>query len=196
MGGGVVLMDNPNSLYLQHYGVKGMKWGVRKSDTGASWGTRRKAKKDAKETARAKMYYGEGAGNRRKLIKAKVANRRKDLQGYSEEYDRALAKEDPNRHLNAARRERKAANAKKAAGKNARGLYRLATGQGFRNVAFSAAVLYGAAKVTGADKYAADKIKQGAKAAAPYVKRGVAQAKARAAQGKFVVNQWVKRGKK
>lgn len=185
-----------NTLYLQHYGVKGMKWGHRKNESGASWGTRRKAKKDAKETARAKMYYGEGAGNRRKLIKAKVANRRKDLKGYSEEYDKALAKEDPNRHLDAARRERKAADAKKQAGKNARGLYRLATGQGFRNVAFSAAVLYGAAKLTGADKYTAEKIKQGAKAAAPYVQRGVAQAKVRAAQGKFVVNSWMKRARK
>lgn len=39
---------------LIHYGVKGMKWGVR-----------RRAKKDAKEYARAKMFYGEGAGTRR-----------------------------------------------------------------------------------------------------------------------------------
>ena len=43
---------------LMHYGVKGMKWGVR-----------RRARRDAKEFTQAKMYYGEGAGNRRKLIK-------------------------------------------------------------------------------------------------------------------------------
>lgn len=36
--------------YLEHFGVKGMKWGVR-----------REARKDAKESARAKMYYGEAA---------------------------------------------------------------------------------------------------------------------------------------
>lgn len=36
---------------LYHHGVKGMKWGVRKQ--------RRQAKKDAKEYARAKMFYGE-----------------------------------------------------------------------------------------------------------------------------------------
>lgn len=46
---------------LMHYGVKGMKWGVR-----------RRARRDAKEFTQAKMYYGEGAGNRRKLIKATV----------------------------------------------------------------------------------------------------------------------------
>lgn len=50
---------------LMHYGVKGMKWGVR-----------RRARRDAKEFTQAKMYYGEGAGNRRKLIKATVKARR------------------------------------------------------------------------------------------------------------------------
>ena len=35
---------------LEHYGVKGMKWGVR-----------RDAKRDANKFAKAKMYYGEGA---------------------------------------------------------------------------------------------------------------------------------------
>lgn len=40
---------------LMHYGGKGMKWGVR-----------RRARRDAKEFTQAKMYHGEGAGNRRK----------------------------------------------------------------------------------------------------------------------------------
>lgn len=62
---------------LMHYGVKGMKWGVR-----------RRARRDAKEYTQAKMYYGEGAGNRRKLIKATVKARSKD-PFYKSEFDKA-----------------------------------------------------------------------------------------------------------
>lgn len=58
---------------LMHYGVKGMKWGVRR---------------DAKEFTQAKMHYGEGAGNRRKLIKATVKARSKD-PFYKSEFDKA-----------------------------------------------------------------------------------------------------------
>ena len=63
---------------LMHYGVKGMKWGVR-----------RRARRDAKEFTQAKMYYGEGAGNRRKLIKATVKARSKD-PFYKSEFDKAV----------------------------------------------------------------------------------------------------------
>lgn len=55
---------------LAHYGVKGMRWGVRHTrPEGVSRSTNRAAKKDAKEFTRAKMYYGEGAGNRRQRMK-------------------------------------------------------------------------------------------------------------------------------
>ena len=47
--------------YLMHYGVKGMKLGVRRA-----------AKKDAKEYHKARMSTGEGAGNRRKKIKNRI----------------------------------------------------------------------------------------------------------------------------
>lgn len=108
---------------LYHHGIRGQKWGVRRyqnSDgTYTEEGQRRRsisqviveskakrsARKDAKEFARSKMYYGEGAGNRRKLIKAAVEERSKDPV-YKAEYDKALAKQDMANHAAKARIER------------------------------------------------------------------------------------------
>lgn len=145
--------------YLVHYGVKGMKWGVRHDNrtpeqkaigaaedaaeykhnksgehgakglaravksvvgnahveaktsdtrklTSAQKRTSKEAEKDAKEFARAKMYYGEGAGNRRKLIKNQVESKKKKDPFYAEEFERHLANQDMNEHAIEARRER------------------------------------------------------------------------------------------
>ena len=73
-------MDNGGDEFLAHYGVKGMKLGVRRA-----------ARKDANEFAAAKMYYGKGAGTRRKLIKAKVETRSADPR-YKEAFESNLAK--------------------------------------------------------------------------------------------------------
>ena len=67
---------------LMHFGVKGMKWGVRRA-----------AKKDAKEYSRSKMYYGKGAGVRRREINRIVNERSKDAT-YKAEFDKALSKRD------------------------------------------------------------------------------------------------------
>ena len=73
---------------MQHFGVKGMHWGVRKDATaGVPAKTDKEAKKDAAEFARAKMFYGEGAGTRRKLIKAKVESRSSRDPAYKKAFE-------------------------------------------------------------------------------------------------------------
>ena len=110
---------------LYHHGILGMKWGIRRYQnedgtlTAAGKKRYREASKDAKEYARAKMYYGEGAGNRRKLIKAKVEEKSKDA-GYKEAFDYALSKQDMNKHADAAKRERKAEDIKQGVPRAAR----------------------------------------------------------------------------
>ena len=133
--------------YLAHYGIKGMKWGVR-----------RKARKDAKEYARAKMYYGEGAGTRRKLINATVKERSKNPD-YKSEFDKALSKQDMSKHASAAKRERKVKDTKNAAGRMGRGLVNAATGNLGRASA-AAIVTYAALHYTGTDKIIANQAKK------------------------------------
>lgn len=121
------------SIELAHYGVKGMRWGVRNSrPEGVSRSTNRAAKKDAKEFTRAKMYYGEGAGNRRKLIKAKVNQRSKD-PSYKKAFDHHVANTDWEKRGKEARSKRGRANAAKGAGKAARGAKNVALGN-YRNM--------------------------------------------------------------
>lgn len=97
--------------YLEHFGILGMKWGIRRYQnedgtlTPAGKARYREAKKDAEEYARAKMFYGEGAGNRRKLIKAKVESKSKDA-GYKEAFDYALSQQNMADHANKAKAER------------------------------------------------------------------------------------------
>lgn len=107
---------------LCHYGVEGMHWGVRRyqpypSDyhgngkyTGRSnreiKKTLKMAKKDAKRYANAKMYYGEGAGTRRKLLKAELDKKQKDPV-YKEAFDRYVENADYARSAQRAKVERK-----------------------------------------------------------------------------------------
>ena len=64
------------------------------------------AMRDAKEFMRAKVYYGEGAGIRRKLIKALVDERSADPV-YKKAFEEACKHQDLTKHVFAATTERK-----------------------------------------------------------------------------------------
>ena len=164
--------------YLQHFGVKGMHWGVRNAETQArysrekktSFRTNRKAKKDAKEFARAKMYYGRGAGTRRKLIKNQVEQRSKDLPGYSEAFAKHLASQDMGKAVKSAKRTRKRNDIAYGTGKTARGVTHAIAGNP-RHASAAALAIVGAARVTGADKKIAEYTKKGIRHVAQQIKR-------------------------
>lgn len=132
--------------FLAHFGVKGMKWGVTRSPApGVSARTNREARKDANEFARAKMFYGEGAGTRRKLIKATVEAKAKKDPSYQKAFDHHMANQDLGKRAAQARGERKRKDTTKAVGKTARGVKNLALGIG-APVTITSLAVYTAAK--------------------------------------------------
>ena len=147
--------DNSEENQLYHFGIKGMKWGVRRTPQQLghdepSRKTRREAEKDAKEYARAKMFYGEGAGTRRKLINATVKSKSKDPM-YKKAFDDALSRQDMSRHAEKARSERRRKDVANTTKKTARGIVNIATGNAARVGAGLAAAygLYQIGKATG-----------------------------------------------
>lgn len=132
--------------FLEHFGVKGMQWGTRKAERGGvSRKTDRDAAKDAKESARAKMFYGQGAGNRRKLIKNTVEAKSKRDPGYKKSFDRHLAKQDMATHASKAQSQRKRVDRTDRTKKQAGFLARHVTGEMGTQAAFAAVALGGAA---------------------------------------------------
>ena len=132
--------------FLAHFGVKGMKWGQRKSAVpGVSAKTNRVAKKDAKEFARAKMFYGEGAGTRRKLIKATVESRSKKDPSYKKAFDVHLKGQDMGAQASKARSERKRKDVAKKTKQRTGFLARKFTGEMGTQAAFTAVALGGVA---------------------------------------------------
>ena len=135
-----------SSDFLEHFGVKGMQWGVRKERApGVSNKTDKEASKDASEFARAKMFYGEGAGTRRKLIKASVDAKSAKDPNYKKAFDFHLAKQDMSTHAEKARSERKHTDTKKNVKQKTGYLARRFTGEMGNNAAFAAAGVAGLA---------------------------------------------------
>lgn len=132
-------MDENGNPYLSHHGIKGQQWGNRRfqNEDGSlteagkhrygvgehkDWKRLKKdAANDAKEYARAKAYYGEGAGTRRKKIKNLISERMKDPD-YKAEFERQLAGQDMEKAQKTANRERKVQDTKNTVGKTARGV--------------------------------------------------------------------------
>lgn len=146
------------SLELFHYGVKGMRWGVTRRDidgdgrvdqgslpkglAGVPAKTSREAKRDSNEHAKAKMFYGEGAGNRRKLINAKVTAKSKD-PAYKKAFDYHSEHQDMAKRASQARGMRRRKDVKNTTAKTARGIKNLALKTG-APVTLTAIALYGA----------------------------------------------------
>lgn len=82
----------------------------------------KEARRDAREYARAQMYYGEGAGTRRKLITNSVAAKVERKSGYHEAFTQELARQDMAEHAAAARKERRRKDVSTSVEKNARGV--------------------------------------------------------------------------
>lgn len=165
--------------FLEHFGVKGMKWGVRKdSIPGVSARTSREAKKDATEFAKAKMFFGEGAGTRRKLIKAQVESKSAKDPSYKKAFDHHLGNQDLGKRASQARGERKRKDVAKTTAKTARGVKNLVLQTG-APVTLGALAVYGAWKNpavrsfvtnTGKTAYSAAKNSDFTKAGVDFVK--------------------------
>jgi hypothetical protein len=80
------------------------------------------AAKDAAEWARAEMFFGEGAGTRRKLLEAEIAHKVENLSDYNELFKKAYSKQNMADHAAKAAKERKHIDRMAKVSKNARAL--------------------------------------------------------------------------
>lgn len=84
--------------------------------------TEREARRDARKYARAQMYYGEGAGTRRKLINATVEAKTHRDPTYARAFREELARQDMAEHARKARLERARTDALESTRRNTRAI--------------------------------------------------------------------------
>lgn len=155
-------MGEAGAEFLEHYGIKGMRWGHRKADQDGPEGvpakTNRDAKKDAEEFTKAKLFYGEGAGTRRKLIKAKVEAKSAKDPLYKKAFDHHVEKTDLAKRSEQAVKERKRTDVKKSVKKTGKGVGHILRGNSqYANTAAAVTVAAGGyARAKGYDKKAMD----------------------------------------
>lgn len=82
----------------------------------------RQARLDAREYARAQMFYGEGAGVRRKLIQATVDSRAHQDPAYARSFHQELASQDMAEHARKAQTERHRKDRSAALSRNVKGI--------------------------------------------------------------------------
>jgi len=80
------------------------------------------AKKDAFNWARAEMFFGTGAGTRRKLLEAEIAHKVETISGYHESFNKWYSKQNFADHAIAAAKERKHIDRVSMLKRNGRGL--------------------------------------------------------------------------
>ena len=134
-------MNDPEiEEFLAHYGVKGMQWGKRRNRS------QKQGAKDAKEFVDAKMFYGDGAGTRRKLIKARVESNKKRMgSDYTKAFEDGVAGRDVGKSRDKAVRKRKTTDFKVKNKQRIGAVARSKTGQMGTQAAFTTIALGGAA---------------------------------------------------
>lgn len=80
------------------------------------------AKQDAYDWARAEMFFGEGAGIRRKHLSAQISDKVQSIPGYEQQFEKFYAMQNMAEHAIAAAKERQKIDRLAKAGKNIRAL--------------------------------------------------------------------------
>lgn len=89
---------------------------------GVKMNLKKEALRDAEVYAQAQMFFGEGAGTERKLIKATVEHKAATFPGYKEAFQKALMKQDMAHHAKSAQKRRRKIDTSKKIHKNIKGV--------------------------------------------------------------------------